>query len=49
MLLQKDLRDKLAAQGIVLGGGTPEELQAFTAGAVTKWAKVIRDANITPE
>ena len=49
VLLQKDLRDKLAAQGIVLGGGTPEELQAFTAGAVTKWAKVIRDANITPE
>ena len=49
VLLQPELRDKLAAQGIVVNGSSPEEVQAFVVAAVAKWAKVIRDADIKPE
>ena len=49
VLAQPELREKLAAQGIVVYGSSPEELQAFILGAVAKWAKVIKDANIKPE
>ena len=44
-----DLREKLAAQGIELVGGTPESLGAELADEVEKWGRVIRDANIKPE
>jgi tripartite-type tricarboxylate transporter receptor subunit TctC len=44
-----DLREKLAAQGIEITGGTPEALRAELAEEVTKWGKVIADAGIKPE
>ncbi len=40
------LREKLAEQGIVAVGNTPEEYQAFVVEEVARWAKVIKDANI---
>jgi len=44
-----DLREKLAAQGIEVTGGTPESLQAELAEEVAKWGRVIADAKIKPE
>ena len=44
-----DLREKLAAQGIELVGGTSESLAAELADEVEKWGRVIREANIKPE
>ena len=40
------LREKLAEQGIVAVGNTPEEYRAFVVEEVARWAKVIKDANI---
>jgi tripartite-type tricarboxylate transporter receptor subunit TctC len=40
------LREKLAEQGIVAVGNTPEEYQTFVVEEVARWAKVIKDANI---
>ena len=42
----RPLREKLAEQGIVAVGNTPEEYQAFVVEEVARWAKVIKDANI---
>ena len=44
-----DLREKLAAQGIEVTGGTPESLKAELAEEVAKWGRVIAQANIKPE
>jgi tripartite-type tricarboxylate transporter receptor subunit TctC len=44
-----DLRAKLAAQGIVISGSTPEELRAELLAELAKWAKVIRNANLKPQ
>jgi tripartite-type tricarboxylate transporter receptor subunit TctC len=40
------MREKLAEQGIVAVGNTPDEFRAFVADEVARWAKVIKDANI---
>jgi tripartite-type tricarboxylate transporter receptor subunit TctC len=41
-----DVRQKLAAMGIELSGSTPEALGAELADEATKWAKVVKDANL---
>src|SRR6476469_683070 len=38
------MKDKLAEQGIVAVGGTPEEFRAFVAEEISRWSKVITDA-----
>jgi tripartite-type tricarboxylate transporter receptor subunit TctC len=38
--------DKLASQGAILVGGTPDELRAFIDSETKKWAKVIKDAGV---
>ena len=43
------MRDKLAEQGIVAVGGTPEEFRAFVAEEISRWSKVITDAGIKME
>jgi tripartite-type tricarboxylate transporter receptor subunit TctC len=43
------MKDKLAEQGIVAMGGTPEEFRAFVAEEVPRWKKVITDAGIKME
>jgi tripartite-type tricarboxylate transporter receptor subunit TctC len=40
------LKEKLAEQGIVVVGNTPDEFQRFVVDEVARWAKVIKDANI---
>ena len=43
------LRAKLAEQGIVAVGSTPEEFRAFVGEEIARWAKVINDAGIKIE
>jgi tripartite-type tricarboxylate transporter receptor subunit TctC len=44
-----DVREKLAAQGIEMLGGTPEAVDAIIRNEIAKWARVIKNAGITPE
>ena len=47
-LRQSDVLDIFEKQGLQSAAGRPEELAALVAGEVTKWAKVIKTAGITP-
>ena len=38
--------EKLTQQGMEIGGGSPEEAQAFVRGEMARWAKVVRDNHI---
>lgn len=44
-----DVREKLAAMGTEIGGGTPEEAQAYLGSEITKWARVAAEKKITAE
>jgi tripartite-type tricarboxylate transporter receptor subunit TctC len=46
VLQQQDLRDKLAALGIELAGGTPESLGTELADEIAKWTRVVKDARL---
>ena len=48
-LADATVKEKLAAVGITVHGGTPEELGQFVQSELTKWAKVTKDANIVIE
>jgi tripartite-type tricarboxylate transporter receptor subunit TctC len=48
-LADPDMRKKLADQGIVAVGSTPEEFRAFVGDEIARWAKVIKDAGIKLE
>lgn len=37
------------AQGIEPAGSTPQEFEAFWKSELTKWARVVKSANIRPE
>lgn len=41
-----DVREKLAAQAVVPGGSTPDELGKLLAAEIEQWAKVIKAAGI---
>jgi tripartite-type tricarboxylate transporter receptor subunit TctC len=41
-----EVREKLASQGAVLVGDTPEQFTAFVRAEIAKWAKVVQDAGI---
>jgi len=41
--------EKLAKQGLMVAGGTPEHLGRFIVEDIVKWQKVIREAGITAE
>jgi tripartite-type tricarboxylate transporter receptor subunit TctC len=43
-----EVRDKLASQGAILVGDTPEEFAAFLKGEIAKWAGVVKAAGIKP-
>ena len=43
------MKTKLAEQGIVAVGSTPEEFRAFVAEEIARWSKVITDAGIKME
>jgi tripartite-type tricarboxylate transporter receptor subunit TctC len=42
-------RDKLAATGAEVGGGTPAAFASLVSNEVAKWVRVGREANIIPE
>jgi len=44
-----DVRERYAAQGVIAGGSTPDELGAVLAAEVAQWAKVIKAAGIRVE
>ena len=41
-----DVRDRLAAQAVVAGSSTPEELGKSLADEIAQWAKIIKEAGI---
>ena len=41
-----DVASKLASQGAILSGDTPDQFRAFIASETIKWAKVIKDSGI---
>ena len=41
-----DVRERFAAQGAEVVGGTPEQLSAALRNDVVKWAKVVKAAGI---
>ena len=43
-----EVRDKLASQGAILIGDTPEEFAAYLKGEIAKWAGVVKAAGIKP-
>jgi tripartite-type tricarboxylate transporter receptor subunit TctC len=44
VLASPETRKYFAEQGAQAGGGTPEELAAFTRAETAKWAKVVKDS-----
>lgn len=49
VLEQADVRDKLSTLGIEVGGSSPDALGTSIRDEVTKWAMVMKNANINPE
>jgi len=41
-----DVKERLAAAGVEAGGTTPAEFLDFVQGEISKWNKVVADANI---
>jgi tripartite-type tricarboxylate transporter receptor subunit TctC len=48
-LRRDDVQDRLRTLAIEPLTSSPEELQRFIASEIEKWAKVVKDAGITPE
>jgi tripartite-type tricarboxylate transporter receptor subunit TctC len=48
-LADRELKDRLLAQGIEAAGGGIEEFTAYFPAEIRKWAKVIREAAISPQ
>lgn len=44
-----DMRDNLARQGAEVRTNSPEEFAAFIRSEMTRWAKVVKDANVKVE
>jgi tripartite-type tricarboxylate transporter receptor subunit TctC len=44
-----DVKEKLATQGALLIGDTPEHFRSFIDAEISKWTKVIKDAGIATE
>lgn len=49
ILARPRVRDALAKQGLVARGGSPEQLAALIAKDRPRWARVVKDAEITAE
>jgi tripartite-type tricarboxylate transporter receptor subunit TctC len=43
------VRERFSRQGVDVVAGTPEELAAFIAREVPKWATVVKAAGLKPE
>ena len=49
ILRMPDVKEKFAAQGVEAIGSTVEQFQAHLQAQRTMWAKVVKDAGVTPE
>ena len=49
ILNRPEIREKIAAQGADVVGGTPEQFAAFIRADSAKWAQLIKKQNITPD
>ena len=49
ILRAPDVKERLAADGAEVVANTPEQFAAYIRAEITKWGKVIRDAQIRPE
>ena len=49
ILRMPDVKEKFAAQGVDVVGSTPQQFAAHLKDQSAKWAKVVRDAGVTPE
>jgi tripartite-type tricarboxylate transporter receptor subunit TctC len=49
VLQTPDVREKLAALGTEIAGGTPDEAQAYLGTEIAKWARVAAEKKITAE
>ncbi|MEI2417424.1 tripartite tricarboxylate transporter substrate binding protein [Orrella sp. JC864] len=47
VLASPEITERLQAQGALPGGGSSAQLAAFVDSEIAKWAKVIKDGNIT--
>jgi tripartite-type tricarboxylate transporter receptor subunit TctC len=43
------VKEKLAVQGAILIGDTPEHFRSFIDAEIRRWTKVIKDAGIATE
>jgi tripartite-type tricarboxylate transporter receptor subunit TctC len=48
-LKRPDVRDRLQAVAIEPRTSTPDEMKAFLASEIVKWARVVKDAGIQPQ
>lgn len=49
VLARRDIREKLAAQGMEAAGGSAQQLASTVQAESQRWAEVIRKQNIKPE
>jgi tripartite-type tricarboxylate transporter receptor subunit TctC len=48
-LQQRDIRERMAANGMVPIGGAPEVLRDYLKSEIERWGKVIKQSGIQPE
>ena len=46
VLQLEDVKKRLAAEGMVPGGGSPESFAKFLRAQIEKWRRVVKEANI---
>jgi tripartite-type tricarboxylate transporter receptor subunit TctC len=46
VIAQPDVREKFAGIGAVTTGGTPEQFAAYIRDDLSKWARIVKDANV---
>jgi tripartite-type tricarboxylate transporter receptor subunit TctC len=44
-----DIKERIAAQGVVVTTGTPEQLATLLKSEIVKWAKVVKASGVTVE
>ncbi|CAN7709020.1 MULTISPECIES: Bug family tripartite tricarboxylate transporter substrate binding protein [unclassified Variovorax] len=47
VMKDKDVRDAFAKQGLILGGGSPDEFKTFIAAESLKWGAIIKKVGIS--
>ena len=48
-MIDPAVKQKLADQGLMVAGNTPEQFREFIGKETAKWAKVIKDAGLATE